>query len=677
MVSRRDSDTKPQGSYTPRSTLAVEVLQGKDRVVCFPGTSQFRLQGVSACGLAAFNFARISFRIAESCRSLLEALDKIASRETVEEVIAICAGWSSDLHLEVEEISQIPLFEHTLKHKHTSFGPPKLGHFRKILQTMVSLQKSAAVIITRPPEIIACLKVTDASCEHNAYIVFDSHPRPSHPDGAGLIFSSSLDNAAKILRSILHVDKDLISSPDLQWEAQLLTNCSGHTFIAKNESLDAEKSILESSLAVLALRAEVKELKQQNDGLTSQNGKLEEEVATLEYAVKQEKMKAARATTYATALTRQEHKQGCRDCYQPNAVAGPSRFPFHDCVPHYSGAQSIFFDNPRPGPTRNYQQDAVARPSQLPFHGRVPQYNGAQSIFADNPPPLPTKKPSTYEFEDDMDILEKMQIDFFKEDSKESMQNLNAAFKLQKMFDAEDAGLRDHQAELKTHLQARFHCGICLDECPEDDAAMVDACRHMVCRSCMKGFITAKIEEHRFPILCPICVANNTGHPAAEISGLLVEQIGITEEEYKIWTEMELSQFSILLDCRECNRSAFVDRVDFNDMPNIACPLPDCSHIWCKSCHRSIEIGGPKHSCDGTSELDHLMKEKGWKYCPNCKTPILKEHGCHHMICIASGCNSHFCYTCGDLIVRSALKDEVSKAVSAHYTKCQLFHVPE
>lgn len=435
---------------------------------------------------------------------------------------------------------------------------------------MVSLQKSAAVIITRPPEIIACLKVTDASCEHNAYIVFDSHPRPSHPDGAGLIFSSSLDNAAKILRSILHVDKDLISSPDLQWEAQLLTNCSGHTFIAKNESFDAEKSILESSLAVLALRAEVKELKQQNDGLTSQNGKLEEEVATLEYAVKQEKMKAARATTYATALTRQEHKQGCRDYYQPNAVAGPSRFPFHDCVPHYSGAQSIFFDNPRPQPTRNYQQDAVARPSQLPFHGRVPQYNGAQSIFADNPPPVPTKKPSTYEFEDDMDILERMQIDFFKEDSKESMQNLNAAFKLQKMFDDEDAGLRDHQAELKSHLQARFHCGICLEECPEDDAAMVDACRHMMCRSCMNGFITAKIAEHRFPILCPICVANNTGHPAAgthylfemlslcarsrhstEISGLLVEQIGITEEEYGIWIEMELSQFSILLHCRE------------------------------------------------------------------------------------------------------------------------------
>ena len=66
-----------------------------------------------------------------------------------------------------------------------------------------------------------------------------------------------------------------------------------------------------------------------------------------------------------------------------------------------------------------------------------------------------------------------------------------------------------------------------------------------------------------------------------------------------------------------CNRSAFVDREDYNDMPNIACPLPDCDYIWCKSCHGCIEIGGPKHSCDGSSELDHLMKQQGWQYCPS------------------------------------------------------------
>ncbi|KAL4067469.1 hypothetical protein V8B97DRAFT_1918955 [Scleroderma yunnanense] len=701
-----------QGSYTHTNPLAVEVLQGKERVVCFPGTSQFRVQGVSACGLAALNFARISFRIADSCRSLLEALDRIASRETVEEVIAICAGWSSELHLEVEEITQIPLFEHTLKHRNTSYGEPRASYFRQILRTMELLRKSAAVIITRPPEIIACVKVTDASSGQNAYIVFDSHPRPSHPQGAGLILSSSLENTAKILRGILHVDKDLISSPDLQWEAQLLTNCSGHVFVAKRETFDADKSTLESSLAVLALCSEVKELKRQNDALACQNGKLEEEVASLENAVQQEKLKSIRAATYTTPLTRHDNKQDRRGYTQPNAVAGPSRLPINSHVPSYNGAKSIFADNPPPVPTTKpttyeFEDDLLekmqfdllkeeseestiqnlnaalklqrtfdAEDAALRYQqAELTTYSRAKGVFTGNPPPVFATRSSMYESEDDR--LKKMQINLLKEESKE-IRNLHAALKFQRTFDAEDAVLRSQQAELATHLQRKFDCGICLEELPEDDSARVDGCGHMMCRSCMRGFITAKIAEHRFPILCPICTAGDGGRPAAEISGLLVEQIGVTEEEYGIWIEMELAQFSILLHCRKCNRSTFVDRDDHNDMPNLVCPLPDCDHIWCKSCHSSIEIGGPKHSCDGSSELDHLMKEQGWKYCPNCKTPILKDHGCNHMTCIATGCNTHFCYVCGDLIVRSALRDEINKAVSEHYSsKCQLFYVPE
>lgn len=96
---------------------------------------------------------------------------------------------------------------------------------------------------------------------------------------------------------------------------------------------------------------------------------------------------------------------------------------------------------------------------------------------------------------------------------------------------------------------------------------------------------------------------------------------------------MEMSQYSILLRCRKyamissrciqtltierCKRSAFVDRDDYNETSNITCPLPGCSYTWCKFCNRGIKIKGPKHSCDGSSELDHLMKTKGWKYCPS------------------------------------------------------------
>ena len=61
----------------------------------------------------------------------------------------------------------------------------------------------------------------------------------------------------------------------------------------------------------------------------------------------------------------------------------------------------------------------------------------------------------------------------------------------------------------------------------------------------------------------------------------------------------------------------FVARDEHEEVNIIACPLPDCNHAWCKLCQQSIDFEGPRHSCDGTSELDHLMKQQGWKYCPS------------------------------------------------------------
>ncbi|KAI6102651.1 hypothetical protein EDD16DRAFT_343524 [Pisolithus croceorrhizus] len=630
------SQTSHYGSPTGgASSQAAEVSAppGTFRVVSFPGTSQFRVHGVSACGLAALNFARIAFRIIKTSRTFLEALDTIASRETVEEVISICGGWSSALHLEVEDIFKVPLFEQSFRRKGTFYGPPISEHFGQVLQKMQALRESAAVIITRPPEIIACLKVASHSAGKDAFIVFDSHPRPSHPDGAGLVLASTLDGAVMALADILHVDEDLLSSSDLQWEAQLLTHCSGHVISARNETLSAEQAAVESSLAVLALRTGMKDLERQNKALTVQNEQLQDEVAELESMIQQEKRrKIAGAFTYAAAASRSY--QNWRNPFQTNAMAEPSRL---------SSDKGSW------------------------------KYNGARSIFADNPPPAPSNKPVTYETEED--VLERMQLDFFKEDTRAAAKDRDMAFQLQRKFDAEDAGLRQQHADLSCHTQAIFKCGICLEEYPEDDAAKVEDCGHMVCRSCLKDYVRGKIADHRFPVLCPICTAEN--RKAGEISGFLVEQLGVTEDEYQVWIEMELSQFSILLHCRKCNRTAFVDRTDYNDMPNIVCPMRDCNHVWCRLCHRTIVIDGPKHSCDGSSELDHLMKEKGWHYCPSCKTPIQKEYGCNHMMCIAPGCNTHFCYRCGELIVRSALREEVGKVVSEHYRKCLLFEVPE
>lgn len=60
----------------------------------------------------------------------------------------------------------------------------------------------------------------------------------------------------------------------------------------------------------------------------------------------------------------------------------------------------------------------------------------------------------------------------------------------------------------------------------------------------------------------------------------------------------------------------FVARDEHEKANTITCPLPKCDHRWCKKCEQSVDFGVSKHSCDGTAELDQLMKEKGWKYCP-------------------------------------------------------------
>ena len=123
-----------------------------------------------------------------------------------------------------------------------------------------------------------------------------------------------------------------------------------------------------------------------------------------------------------------------------------------------------------------------------------------------------------------------------------------------------------------------------------------------------------------------------------EVSQALALELGLTDEQYSIWTEMELITFSVLLYCRKyvrsvqplrsfangwdrCQRTMFVARDEHEEAKIIACPLPDCNHAWCKQCQQSIDFNGPKHSCDGTSELDHLMKEQGWKYCPSEPVP--------------------------------------------------------
>ncbi|GJJ08137.1 hypothetical protein Clacol_002345 [Clathrus columnatus] len=98
-------------------------------------------------------------------------------------------------------------------------------------------------------------------------------------------------------------------------------------------------------------------------------------------------------------------------------------------------------------------------------------------------------------------------------------------------------------------LQGTFECSICFERHPYDWVALVEACGHEMCRGCAKGYLDVKLEE----------------------GSSLVEQLSLSEEQVKIWFELELSELSIILDCSICWRSTFIDRVDYTTMKILTC----------------------------------------------------------------------------------------------------------
>ena len=159
---------------------------------------------------------------------------------------------------------------------------------------MTSGKKSAAIVLTRPPEIITCVKISIPD-DADVFMVFDSHPRQDHPNGAGLIFSTSIDLMARYLDNLLSIDESILTDRSLQWQTQLLANFSGLLFVAKttrfnSDAIEAERAMIESSLTILALQVGVAELRFQNTGL-------QKDLQTAELKLEEERWNSYRSPT--------------------------------------------------------------------------------------------------------------------------------------------------------------------------------------------------------------------------------------------------------------------------------------------------------------------------------------------------------------------------------------------
>ena len=301
---------------------------------------------------------------------------------------------------------------------------------------------------------------------------------------------------------------------------QFLANYNGHVFVPQGVKVSTptlSKAVLESSLAQLSIQVEISRWQSQHESLKSEHQSLESEI------------KEASAPNRRQKEVAQHQQQQLA-----SSSAAPQRHVSSST--HHSSRPSVFIS------TLNlFYPD-------LPFAGS----SSRRAL-----PPIP---PS--DRDDSVPCAVRPQHESKNED---------------RALSARPTELAKSTRRAKIIRRAKstrrlFVCGICLEEMHDDLIIRPESCGHTFCRDCLRGHVTTRLNERRFPVLCPTCTASKgKGKGVAggtcrdrmvnapivshmffiEISQFIALNLGLTDEQYNIWTEMEMAPFSVLVHCRK------------------------------------------------------------------------------------------------------------------------------
>lgn len=335
---------------------------------------------------------------------------------------------------------------------------------------------------------MACLKLHIA--DKDVYVVFDSHPRPSHPDGLGFIINPNIKIAASYLSQLLSFDKTLLNDSSLQWQAQLLGQSCGHILLPLEEESSMTEMLLESSSALLSAYADV--AKEKAGALV-----LRQKVAELERQKRSVEGKLHRV------------EQGRREDSERAKETPRSRGRYADRSNWYypfstsSSTQAIRRPSSRgEGQTDDWQ--TVKRKDK--GKGPADWVNYGFALWGQAPDPRDKSPPPTQNRDKPASKLSKNSEHKDAGINPSFESDLAFALECQRAFEAEDRLLAEQTNMLSRIAPNVFRCAICLDNHAEDSIACVDGCNHPFCRECLRDYTKSKVAERRFPILCPVCI---------------------------------------------------------------------------------------------------------------------------------------------------------------------------
>ncbi|KAI9434775.1 hypothetical protein H4582DRAFT_743152 [Lactarius indigo] len=190
--------------------------------------------------------------------------------------------------------------------------------------------------------------------------------------------------------------------------------------------------------------------------------------------------------------------------------------------------------------------------------------------------------------------------------------DLEYAISLQLQFDEENLVLSAERDLVTQDAERTFVCNMCYRDHSYDSVMLMNPCEHTFCPACLRTHVVWELNERHFPVQCPACRLNPVHeHGLGVVTSAMVLELGVTDDEYDVWVELEMAPMSVVLYCRKCEHSAFVDREDVEERPVLLCPVGNCDNVWCKLCQTTIVVGGPEHSCEyWTGPIDHFADLK-------------------------------------------------------------------
>ncbi|CAE6410625.1 unnamed protein product [Rhizoctonia solani] len=609
-------DYSPGGDRTPADAIQ-RILRGERHSATFEGTSQYAAGGSSACGLASMNAIRLAFELCSRMMDPEQLVSALVSEDFVRAAMGIATYWPNDMHLEVEPILQLPLFSNSIRVLDNQYAVCTYRTFSNAVVALHSDEQSPgprAVCLTRPPEVISVMHIPIPRSTSNdwtpwasprrtesIYLVFDSHPRPNHPNGAAVhIFPArSTDDVADYLMDLFQVDQEIMNDPNLEWTVQLLGQLSYHLlapalgreptdeYVLNMRILEenrkrtwAEDKLKAAEAETRKLRSQVFDQQQEIAMLKFKDRRTRDEVQGLKEQLNRPRpTKEDQRTGWFSSGNRggegsrpqEDHRNagwfssGNRGS-ESHKSKGKGRDISGGPAPGEETKSPSWFGNDNKGGESNRSTEKGWGPSggtRAPPGVNPSTRTSGTSNFEFSPlSRSPTRPPPTYNsvssWASGPSNHRRATIA-----EEENARSLELALRLQREFDDETAKVSMGESLAKSMERATFDCGICMDTFTDEAIARIDGCGHSCCRDCMRSSIQSKIEERRYPIPCPFCMAGSDDNDsqrrgAGTISPWIVETIGISSELFNVYTELQLAEHSIMVDCRGCSSPSII-----------------------------------------------------------------------------------------------------------------------